>query len=92
MIRLFAAAAAALSVLAFAAPAEARLSLTRAEALCQEAANARDPAPARVRTRLEGSTRETVRVQLNMYDAEGNRTRGSCIVNRDTEEVTITLD
>ncbi len=89
--RWVAAALAAGLTLSAAAPAYARVSIGRAESLCEAAALARDPAPARVRARAEGSNREQVRVSLDLFDAAGVRTEAVCVVNRDSGEAVITL-
>jgi len=84
--------AAALVFAAAATPAYARVTVNRAEAICEAAALAQlEPTPARVRARAEGATRERFRVSLAVFNAEGVRRNGECFVDRASGEATITL-
>ncbi|MGE0830661.1 MAG: hypothetical protein AB7O04_15095 [Hyphomonadaceae bacterium] len=79
--------------MAFAAagPAAARVSLNRAETICEAAALAQiTPTPARVRAEATGSTRDTVQVSLLVTDSNGQRSTATCSVNRDSGEATVT--
>lgn len=84
--------AAALVFAATATPAYARVTVSRAESICEAAAIAQfQPTPARVRARAEGATRERYRISLAVFDAEGARRNGECLVNRESGEATVTL-
>lgn len=81
------------AVLAASAPAWARVTVGRAESICEAAALTQvTPTPERARARDVVSNSEAYTVSLVLSGPDGAARRATCVVNRESGEATVTVN